>query len=87
MNDTGYLKACKTLAIQICSICAQGIFFSRFDVVARFQQSCNLEAALQIFWNSIGSLSQTAYCAQLTKYITKYKHPTFFLLNSLKNLT
>ena len=40
---------------------AQGIFLVPTRVFARFQQSCTLEASLQIFWNSIGSLNQTLY--------------------------
>ena len=75
MYDTSYLNTCMQLW-------AQGIFiFVLTRVFARFQQFCALEASLQIFWNSIGSLSQTLYCAQLNEDITKYKHPPFFLFN------
>ena len=36
----------------------QGIFFFVLTrVFARFQQSCTLEALLQLFWNRTGSLS------------------------------
>ena len=56
----------------------EGIFFFVLTrVFARFQQSCTQEASLQIFWNSIGSLSQTLYLAQLTESI----NIPFFLLN------
>ena len=64
------------------------LFFVLTQVFARFQQSCTLGASLQMFCNSIGSLSQTLYCAQLTEDITNYKHPPiFFFSNSLKILT
>ena len=61
------------------------IFIVLTRVFARFQQSCTLEASLQIFWNGICSLSKTLYWAQLTEDIlTKYKHPPSFLLKLFK---
>ena len=57
---------------------ARHFFFVLTRVFARFQQFCTLEASLQIFWNSTGSLSQTLYWAQLTEDIKKYEHPPLF---------
>ena len=56
-------------------------------VFAIFQLSCTIKASLQIFWNSIGSLSQTLNCAQLTEYLTQYKCLPFFLLNFLRKFS
>ena len=57
------------------------IVFVLTQVFATFQQSCTLEASLQIFWNNIGPLSKTLYRAQLTEDITKYKYSPFVSFN------
>ena len=52
--DTSYLNM-QHLGTGHSSFCVLTEFF------VRFQQSCAIEASLRVFWNSIGSLSQTVY--------------------------
>ena len=88
MYDTSYLKACihDTSYLNMQYSCAGHILFLLTRIFARFQQSCTLEESLQIFLNSVGSLSQTLYWAQLTEDITKYTHPPFSFSISFKIL-
>ena len=87
LNSTTILDFCTRqvwlLLFKYAAFGRRAYFLVLTRVFARFQQSCALEASVQIFWISIGSLSQTLYRAQLTEKITKYKHPPFFLLISL----
>ena len=77
---------CYTSYLNIQHLGAEHFFFVLTRVFARFQQLCTLEASLQIFWNNIGSFSQTNYWAQLTEDIRKYKHPYFLFFRCFKKI-